>query len=137
MLYYNSKEVRTIKRENTSIRLKSLMKERNLRQIDILNLTKPYCIKYDVKMNRSDISQYVSGKVEPNQDKLVILGMALDVNEAWLMGYNVNMNRKDLSGGAAENDFELLNKFSQLVDEDQKLVMNLIDTLLRKGEGTN
>lgn len=137
MLYYNSKEVRTIKRENTSIRLKSLMKERNLRQIDILNLTKPYCIKYDVKMNRSDISQYVSGKVEPNQDKLVILGMALDVNEAWLMGYNVNMNRKDLSEGAAENDFELLNKFSQLVDEDQKLVMNLIDTLLRKGEGTN
>ena len=113
------------------------MKERNLRQIDILNLTKPYCIKYDVKMNRSDISQYVSGKVEPNQDKLVILGMALDVNEAWLMGYNVNMNRKDLSEGAAENDFELLNKFSQLVDEDQKLVMNLIDTLLRKGEGTN
>ena len=63
------------------------MNERNLRQIDILNLTVPYCKKYDVKMNKSDISQYVSGKVEPNQDKLAVLGMALGVNEAWPVSY--------------------------------------------------
>lgn len=78
---------------NTSYRLKSIMNERNLRQIDILNLTKPYCDKYNIKMNKSDISQYVSGKNEPSQDKLVILGMALGVNEAWLMGYNVPKER--------------------------------------------
>lgn len=83
-----------MKQENTSIRLKKLMQERNLRQVDILELTAPLCKKYDVKMNKSDISQYVSGKVEPSQDKLVILGMALNVSEAWLMGYDVPMNSK-------------------------------------------
>ena len=81
-------------KECTSIRLKKLMKDRNLRQIDILELTKKYCELYNVKMNKSDISQYVSGKVEPNQDKLAVLGMALDVNETWLMGYDVPMDRQ-------------------------------------------
>lgn len=69
------------------------MIERNLKQVDILKLTLPYCKKHGVKMNKSDISQYVSGKVEPNQDKLFVLSNALNVNEAWLMGYDAPMER--------------------------------------------
>lgn len=82
-----------MKKENTSSRLKYIMKTRNLRQIDILNACLPFCKTYNVKMNKSDISQYVSGKVEPNQDKLFILGQALNVTEAWLMGYDTSMER--------------------------------------------
>lgn len=82
-----------MKKENTSSRLKYLMNVRNLRQIDILNKCIPFCKKYNIKMNKSDISQYVSGKVEPNQNKLFILGQALDVAEAWLMGLDVPMER--------------------------------------------
>lgn len=74
---------------NTSERLKEIMKLRNLRQVDILDLTKPYCKEHNIKMNKSDISQYVSGLVEPGQEKLFILGKALNVSEAWLMGYDV------------------------------------------------
>ena len=84
-----------MKNENTSLRLQKIMSDRDLRQVDILNLTIPYCHKYNVKMNKSDISQYVSGKVEPNQDKLAILGMALGVSETWLMGYDVPMERNN------------------------------------------
>ena len=47
--------------ENTSIRLKQIMKERNLRQVDLLEMVKPFCEKYNVKINKSDISQYLSG----------------------------------------------------------------------------
>ena len=86
-----------MKKENTAIRLKKIMSDRNLRQVDILNMTVPYCQKYDVKMNKSDISQYCSGKTEPNQDKLFVLGMALNVSEAWLMGFDVPMNRTSQS----------------------------------------
>lgn len=121
-----------MKKYNTSNRLRQIMEERNLRQIDILNLTIPYCKKYDVKMNKSDISQYVSGKVEPNQDKLAVLGMALSVNEAWLMGYDVNKERKNFSSDEAEKDFTLIDKFSMLSPSDQNIVMNLIDSLLEK-----
>ena len=34
--------------ENTSIRLKQIMKERNLRQVDLLEMVKPFCEKYNV-----------------------------------------------------------------------------------------
>lgn len=85
-----------MRKENTSIRLKQIMQERQLRQVDILNLVKPYCEKNDVKMNKSDISQYVSGKVEPSQDKLVMLAMALNVSEAWLMGFDIQEDNTDI-----------------------------------------
>lgn len=86
-----------MQRENTAKRLNYLIETRNLRQVDILNLTRPFCDKYQIKMNKSDISQYVSGKVEPNQKKLTILAMALDVSESWLAGYDVPMERLDES----------------------------------------
>lgn len=105
------------------------MNDRNLKQVDILEMTKPYCIKYDVKMNKSDISQYVSGKVEPNQEKLFILAKALNVNEAWLMGFDVPL-RKELSPVVAESDIELIEKYSLLSDRDKTLVMNMINSML-------
>lgn len=78
---------------NTSLRLKELMLNRNIRQVDILNAAKPYCAKYGVKLEKNDLSQYVNGKVEPGQEKLTILGLALNVSETWLMGYDVSPSR--------------------------------------------
>ena len=133
-----------MKKANTAIRLKEIMKKRNLRQIDILNLTTPYCEKYNVKMNKSDISQYCSGKVEPNQDKLYVLGEALNVSEAWLMGYDVPMERidpallqqqKNSRKAFAEKwniqyyEKQLLKYFTQLIDENKKRAIRYTENL--------
>lgn len=120
-----------MKKENTSTRLKQIMNKRNMKQVDILNATIPYCKKYDVKMNKSDLSQYVAGKVEPNQDKLFVLSRALQVNEAWLMGYDVQMER-DFSPGKASEAFELAEKFALLSQRDQEIVKNMIDTMIKR-----
>lgn len=80
-------------KETTSARLRRLLSERNLRQVDILEKAAPYCKEFGVKLTKSDLSQYVTGKVVPGQDKLSILGLALGVSEAWLMGYDVPMQR--------------------------------------------
>lgn len=85
-----------MKELTTADRLKQIMSERGLKQVDILEACKPYCERYGVQVKKNDLSQYVSGKVEPKQDKLSILGMALNVNEVWLMGYNVPAGRKEL-----------------------------------------
>lgn len=120
-------------KENTSDRLKQLMNERKLKQVDILNLLLPYCKKYNIKMNKSDISQYVSGKVEPSQEKLVVLGMALNVSEAWLMGFDVSPIRKDNSK-EAEKDVDLLWKFSMLEQRDKETILDMIDVMLSRKE---
>lgn len=82
-----------MKKTTTSARLKELMEKRNLRQVDILNAARPFCQQYGVKLEKNDLSQYVNGKVEPGQEKLTILGLALNVSETWLMGYDVSVSR--------------------------------------------
>ena len=120
-------------RENTAARLKQIMEERKLKQVDILNLSLPYCKKYDIKMNKSDISQYVSGKNEPGQEKLVVLGMALGVSEAWLMGLDVPKTRKD-NQEIAKEDVDLLWKFSLLEQRDKETILDMINVMLSKSE---
>ena len=100
-----------MKISNTSKRLKQLMNERNLRQVDILNASQHFCKQYDVKMNKSDISQYCSGKVEPNQDKLFVLSAALNVNVSWLMGYDVP--REPIRYIAAQRDLRIYNALEE------------------------
>ena len=82
-----------MKTHTTSDRLKQILTARHMRQVDVLRLAKPFCDKTGVKLEKNDLSQYVSGKVEPGQEKLTILGLALGVSEAWLMGYDVPMVR--------------------------------------------
>ena len=100
-----------MKVSNTAERLRELMEKRDLKQVDVLQLTKPYCDELGVKMHKSDISQYVNGKVEPQQEKLFVLAAALDVSEGWLMGYDVPMKRiSDADRFAAfANDFNKRN----------------------------
>ena len=86
-----------MKNFTTADRLKQIMSERGLKQVDILEACKPYCERHHIQLKKNDLSQYVSGKVEPKQDKLSILGLALNVNEVWLMGYNVPAGREELA----------------------------------------
>lgn len=113
---------------NTSERLKYIMKEKNLRQVDILNLSLPFCNKYNVKMNKSDISQYVSGKVEPSQEKLVVLGMALNVNESWLMGFDVPMERNENKFYTKKN----VEKYE--IDEQLKKIIDCYNNMNEEGK---
>src|SRR5690625_4036328 len=80
-------------KESTSDRLKQIMKERNLKQVDIINKSLPYQKKYGVILSKSHLSQYVNGKSQPDQHKLFILAETLNLNEAWLMGYDVKKER--------------------------------------------
>lgn len=67
--YYYSKMI--------SRRLNEALNMRNLKQSDLVTLT---------GLGKSAISQYLSGKVTPKGDKLLILAKALNVSVSWLMG---------------------------------------------------
>ena len=82
-----------MKVSSTSERLNYLLRERNLKQVDILKMAEPYCNEFGVNLSKVDLSQYISGKYEPKQIKLNILALALGVSEAWLMGFDVPMER--------------------------------------------
>ena len=84
---------------NTGARLRQLMQERGLKQVDIVRICAPYAKRFGISMGKSAISQYVSGKVLPAQRQLSVLGQALNVSEAWLMGYDVPRERSSSYSG--------------------------------------
>jgi len=106
-------------KETTSKRLKQLMNERGLRQVDILEKVKPYSEAHKVPISKSNISMYVSGRVEPSQDKLLVLGMALGVSPSWLMGFDVPMELpKSISGHSDGNKDCVKNQLQVLIDKE-------------------
>lgn len=67
-------------------RIKTALDMRDMKQADLVNIT---------GIGKSSISTYISGEYEPKQKNIYKIAKALDVNEAWLMGYDVPMKRKD------------------------------------------
>ena len=67
-------------------RLRQAMDLRGLRATDLVEKT---------GIPKGTVSYYLSGKTEPKADRLYILAQVLDVSEAWLLGYDVAMNRTD------------------------------------------
>lgn len=74
-------------------RINQIMKEKKLRQIDVLNMAKQYQEKYNIKFYKSHLSQYVNGKSNPDNEKIFLLSKIFDVSEAWLLGYDVPRNK--------------------------------------------
>ncbi len=120
-----------MKKYTTAQRLKQIMDSRQLRQVDILEMVEPFCKKYDIKLGKNALSQYVSGKVEPGQERLTILGMALGVSEAWLMGYEVPMERNTPTAGDGHGrTSEFIELFGLLSPEQQGLIIHQIKGIL-------
>lgn len=119
----------------TSQRLRQIMDERGLKQVDILRLAEPYCEKYNVKLSKGALNQYISGVVrEPRNDKLSVLAFALGVSEAWLMGFDVPIERTtpipgDVGDGRRAR---LLNLFDRLPDAEQDEIISLIEWKLSR-----
>lgn len=76
-----------------SERLKQLMSERNLKQVEILEKSLPYQKELGIKMGKSTLSQYVNGVQSPDQHRIYLLSKTLEVSEPWLMGYDVEKKR--------------------------------------------
>lgn len=87
-------------------------------------------------VSKSSISQYVNGSHSPSNISSGKMSKVLNVNPLWLMGFDVDMDIKKPSAVEAENDFDLISKFSMLNDRDKKIVLDMIDSMLsRKDSG--
>ncbi|QOE22224.1 XRE family transcriptional regulator, partial [Staphylococcus aureus] len=89
-------------------RLKQIMSERKISQSELSRRT---------GIGRNSISDYLNGKYEAKQDKVFELAKALNVNEAWLMGFDISKNRK------IENN-DITSIYNKLTPPRQENVLN-------------
>ena len=79
----------------------------------------------------SAMSMYINGNRVPRQDKIGAIADAYNVDPAWLMGYDVPMERRD-SKNVAEQHFEILRKYLLLSPKDQDIINSMMDSMLEK-----
>ena len=109
-------------------RLKEALEIREIKQIDLAERT---------NITRAQISEYIRGKCKPRQDKLHKLAIVLDVDPAWLMGYDVPMNSLKIE--QAKFDFtpnnisiidSIYNNILKLNEDQLKMVESIILTFI-------
>ena len=82
---------------------------------------------------KSSLSLYLSGAYEPKQDRIYSIAKALNVSEAWLMGYDVPMEKESSSGEVqlTEGERQMLDLFKLVPEEQQHLVLEMIRAALK------
>lgn len=71
-------------REEFKNRLRQALDMRKMKAVDLVEKT---------GVPKGAVSYYLAGKSQPKADRIYLIAQALDVNEAWLIGYDVPMHR--------------------------------------------
>ena len=109
------------RKSNCSERISTALAIRRMKQADLCART---------KIPKSAMSQYISGAFEPKQDRIYLIAKALGVSEAWLMGYDVPMERQDGKKSPSdkveltEGEQMWLELYHRLSDDTRKLLIN-------------
>ena len=107
--------------ETFADRLKATMNEQGLKQVDLVRLAQ----QKGIKLGKSHVSQYVSGKTIPRTDILHFLADALQVDPDWLNNNNDNdstlsdvdkiQTSADNSGGMKVREFKKSSKLNNVL----------------------
>ena len=91
-----------------SKRFSSVLKEKNIKQIELIHIAE----ERGIKLGKSQLSQYLSGKSAPRKDMLHFLAEILEVDEDWLKGSEKKEKNNSLKGN--ENTMRTFSKSAKL-----------------------
>ena len=103
-------------------RIKKALRINMMKQSELCQIT---------KIPKSAISQYISGAFEPKQDRVYLIAKALNVSEAWLMGFDVPMEREKSSPDEpklSEGEKLWMELYHRLSDETRQVFINMMDS---------
>lgn len=114
---------------STADRLQEAMAISGKKQVDLVRET---------GLNRGTISRYLSGEYEPKLSAIKKLALVLNVDEMWLWGYDVPMQRQKKKP-AADDGNELSKRKKEFIERVTAMSdseLDRLDQILRLVEGT-
>ncbi len=99
-----------------SIRLNELLQQKKIKQVDLVRLAE----EKGIKLGKSHISQYVSGKTVPRKEILQFLAGVLEVEPDWLLGKNENSPKGNIPKDIPEEKFNSSKKEGNSMREFKK-----------------
>lgn len=96
-------------------RMRIALDRANMSQTDLSKKT---------KIPKSAISQYIKGSFEPKQDRVYLISKALHVSEAWLMGFDVPIEKIEADNKTTDEELEkdivILNRNARKMTPDNR-----------------
>jgi transcriptional regulator with XRE-family HTH domain len=89
-------------------------------------------LAYRVGVDRSYISNYLSGKYKPNAETHNKIANVLNVSPDWLNGFDVPMIDETVTTTIDEKTQLLVELFNEVPEDEQDKVINLIKVALGK-----
>ena len=115
--------------ESCGQRIAKALDIRNMKQAELCKLA---------KVPKSSLSLYLSGAYEPKQNRIYDMARVLNVSEAWLMGYDVPMEREQKNSPdelqLTEGEQMLLDLFKKVPEDKQQMVLQMIRAALGSKE---
>ena len=117
--------------EPCSKRIRKALARRNMTQAELCTKT---------QISKSTLSEYLSGRYEPKQDKVFIISQALNVDPVWLMGYDVPMEKKEeaiqknnspTEPQLSEGEKLMLELFRRIPEDRQPAALELLRAALK------
>ena len=112
--------------ESCATRIKKALSIRNMKQSELCRLT---------KIATSAMSEYISGRYDPKQDKIYLMSEALNVDPVWLMGFDVPMEKEKektpSKDDLTEGEMAMLKLFRQIPVDRQPEALDLLRVALK------
>ncbi len=99
-----------------SIRLNELLQQKKIKQVDLVRLAE----EKGIKLGKSHISQYVSGKTVPRKEILQFLAGVLEVEPDWLLGKTEDSPKENIPKDVPEEKFNFSKKEGSSMREFKK-----------------
>ena len=99
-------------KESFADRLRAAMEKQNMKQVDLVRAA----ASAGVKLGKSHVSQYVSGKTIPRTDILNFLAQTLHTDSEWLLGHDQDSAFSEFSTAGFQADARKKSAFSQTAE---------------------
>ena len=99
-------------KESFADRLRAAMEKQNMKQVDLVRAA----ASAGVKLGKSHVSQYVSGKTVPRTDILIFLAQTLHTDSEWLLGHDQDSAFSEFSTARFQTDARKKSAFSQTAE---------------------
>ena len=99
-------------KESFADRLRAAMEKQNMKQVDLVRAA----ASAGVKLGKSHVSQYVSGKTVPRTDILNFLAQTLHTDSEWLLGHDQDSAFSEFSTAGFQADARKKSAFSQTAE---------------------
>ena len=124
----------------TGERIKQAMDARGFkRQAEVVKKSERFFAKYGRTLTKNALSQYINNKVEPKRDMIALIAETLNISDAWLLGYEVPMDREKPAPGEGDGlddlDMKLISLFKQMTAEQKNLALALIEAQIKVQSG--